>query len=194
MVTPLFLLRHGPTEASGRAPLGRRDLPVTAEGERLWPSLRADLLRLGIRQILSSPLQRARRHAEDLGLPCTLVLDLAEQDWGAWDGVPWDLIGPAESFFADPVHQAPPEGESFAACAARAVACVEAHLVQDTPTLVFAHAGVLRGLLAHYTGLPLLRSLDLGWEPFGLSRIDVYAPHQGALRYHNRIPTDALSG
>lgn len=181
---PLFLLRHGPTAAAG-APLGRLDLPVTPEGQGLWPKVKEDLLGRGIERVLTSDLVRAKVHALDLGLPCLTLPGLAEQAFGAWDGVPWDANREAEAFFKDPVRTAPPGGESFLACAERVLLTLQAALEGDQPTLVLAHGGPLRAILAQYAGLPLPRALDLAWQPFGLTRIDVYAPERGVLRFHN---------
>jgi broad specificity phosphatase PhoE len=184
---PLYLLRHGPT-AAGRAgaPLGRLDLPVSAAGQAIWPEVKAQLLGLGLERVLTSPLVRARAHAQDLGLPCRVLPDLAEQDFGAWDGVPWASLAGTEGFFRDPAGTAPPGGESFAACAARARAAGLGALA-DGPTLVLAHAGSLRGLLAHFLGLEPERALDLGWDPYGLTRLDRFESDRAVLRYHNRI-------
>jgi len=184
---PLFLLRHGPTEAFGKgAPLGRLDLPVTAEGQGLWPSVKRDLLALGIRRVLTSDLRRARDHALDLGLPCLVLPGLSEQAFGAWEALPWDENPGAEAFFQDPVRATPPGGESFLACAERALMTFRGALDGDQPTLVLAHGGPLRAILAHYIGLPQVRALDLAWQPFGLTRVDAYAADRGVLRFHNR--------
>ena len=185
-MTPLFLLRHGPTAASlSGAPLGRLDLPVSPEGEALWPRVQAELLTLGIQRVLTSELRRARLHAQDLGLPTQVLPQLAEQDFGAWDGVPWSQIQGSEAFFADPVHAAPPGGESFAACAERALKALTG-IPTDQPLLILAHGGPLRAILAQCLGLPLERALDLAWQPFGLSRVDLYEPGRGVLQFHNR--------
>jgi broad specificity phosphatase PhoE len=192
-MTPLFLLRHGPTEAVVQgAPLGRTDLPVIAEGEVRWPAVKQELLTFGIQRVLCSPLQRSRLHAEDLGLPSLVLEDLAEQSFGAWEGRPWGELSEADpiatkAFFADPVKVAPPEGESFARCASRAVMALQGALQGEAPTLVLAHGGSLRALMAHFLGLPLERALDLAWAPFGLSLIEIYGPNRGLLRFHNRV-------
>ena len=194
-MSALLLLRHGPT-AAGRAgaPLGRMDLPVTAEGLARWPQVRAELLALGLERVLCSDLARARDHALDLGLPCRILPGLAEQAFGAWDGVPWAAITGAEAFFQDPVATAPPGGEAFAACAARALAALREGL-EDRPTLVLAHGGPLRAILANRLELPLARALDLAWEPFGLTRLEGYPGGRAVLRYHNRpLPSAAASG
>jgi broad specificity phosphatase PhoE len=148
--------------------------------------------------VLCSTLQRSWRHAQDLGLPCLRLADLREQAFGDWDGRPWaELDGAATAaFFSDPLNAVPPGGESFAHCARRTLAAVETFLNPDEPpTLILAHGGPLRVILAHLLGLPLERAVDVDWKPFGLSRIDVYAPQRGLLRFHNQaLPEGAGRG
>jgi alpha-ribazole phosphatase len=149
--------------------------------------VKAELLTMGIQQVFSSDLCRAREHAEDLGLPLRVLKDLREQNFGAWDGILWSELRGTEDFFADPMHGMPPGGESFAQCAERARQIIPLLLKDELSTLVFAHGGSLRAILASLLGLPLERSLDLAWQPFGLTRLDVYQPDRAVLRYHNRI-------
>lgn len=185
-MTPLFLLRHGPTTASSAgAPLGRLDLPVSPEGDQLWPQVKAQLLGLGIQRVLTSELQRARLHALDLGLPTLVLPDLGEQAFGEWDGLPWSEIPGAEAYLSNPVQGMPPGGESFARCASRALMALQGALDGDQATLVLAHGGPLRAILAHFLGLGLDRALDLAWQPFGLTKLEVFSPNRGLLRFHN---------
>jgi broad specificity phosphatase PhoE len=188
VVTPLFLLRHGPTDASqAGAPLGRRDLPVTLEGQAQWPRVKQEVLGLGIQRVLTSDLGRAKMHALDLGLPVLILPDLGEQAFGEWEGIPWSEIQNVGSFFGEPVKSAPPGGESFARCASRALMALQGALDGEQPTLVLAHGGPLRAILAHFLGLPLERALDLAWQPFGLTALEVFGPNRALLRYHNRL-------
>jgi len=186
-VRPLFLMRHGPTEAFAKgAPLGRLDLPVTDEGQGQWPRVKEALLALGIRRVLTSDLCRARLHALDLGLPCLVLPGLSEQAFGAWEGVAWEGNLDAADFFKDPVRAVPPGGESFLDCANRALLALQSALDGDQSTLILAHGGPLRAILAHYIGLPPVRALDLSWQPYGLTRVDTYAADRGVLRFHNQ--------
>lgn len=186
-MTPLYLLRHGPTTASqAGAPLGRLDLPVVEEGERRWPLVKTQVLGLGVRRVLCSHLRRSRAHAEDLGLPLLVMEALAEQAFGEWEGLPWGEIKGAEAFFANPVIGCPPGGESFARCASRAVQALQGALSGDEPILVLAHGGPLRAILAHFLGLSLDRALDLAWQPYGLSKLEVHGPNKAVLRFHNQ--------
>ena len=186
-MTPLYLLRHGPTEASqAGAPLGRLDLPVTREGEAQWPRVKRELLTLGIQRVLTSDLLRAKTHALDLGLPTLVLPDLGEQAFGEWEGIPWAEIPSVGTFFSDPVKSTPPGGESFARCASRALMALQGALEGEQPTLVLAHGGPLRAILAHFMGLPLERALDLAWQPFGLTALEVFGANRALLRCHNR--------
>lgn len=186
-MTPLFLLRHGPTAASqSGAPLGKADHPVIPEAESLWPRVKQELLALGIQRVLTSDLQRACLHALDLGLPCLVLPDLGEQAFGEWEGVPWDQVQGADAFFANPALATPPGGESFARCASRSLLALQSAMEGEQSTLVLAHGGSLRAILAHFLGLPLERALDLAWQPFGLTKLEVYAPNRAVLRFHNR--------
>ncbi len=188
-MTPLYLLRHGPTEASrSGAPLGRLDLPVDEEGQRLWPQVQAQLSALGVERVLCSPLRRSREHAEALGLPLLVLEGLAEQSFGEWEGIPWAEVKGAETFFANPVLACPPGGETFARCASRALQALQGALQGEAPTLVLAHGGPLRAILAHFMGLPLERALDLAWQPWGLSRLEVHGANKAVLRFHNQRP------
>jgi broad specificity phosphatase PhoE len=196
-MTTYYLLRHGPTDAVHKgAPLGRLDLPVTEAGQAIWPRVKAELLGLGLHRVLTSQLARARDHARHLGLPLRVLPDLAEQCFGSWDGVPWVQIKGAEAFLNDPVHAVPPGGgESYARCADRAREAIRGTWDPDKVTLVLAHGGSLRAILAHFLGLPLDRALDLAWHPFGLTKLEIYQAGRGVLCFHNRpLPSGLQSG
>lgn len=194
-MTPLFLLRHGPTDAhQNGAPLGRLDLPVNDAGQALWPQVKRELLNLGVQRVLCSILRRSKDHALDLGLPVLVLPDLSEQSFGEWEGVPWPEIKGAEVFFNNAVNMSPPGGESYAHCASRTLLALQGALDGETPTLVLAHGGPLRAILSHFLGLSLERSLDFAWQPFGLTRLDVVTANRAILRYHNRTLPGGVAG
>lgn len=187
-MTDLLLLRHGPTDATiNNAPLGKLDLLVNNYGQALWPQVRSELLTLNIQQVLTSNLSRARDYALDLGLPCRILPDLDEQNFGDWDGVPWSEIAGARIFLEDPVNNTPPNGESFNNCTIRVLNATQKALTRNVPTLILAHGGVLRAILAYYLGIPKERILDIAWQPYGLSKLDLYSHQRGVLCYHNRL-------
>ena len=100
----------------------------------------------------------ARGHAIDI-FPDA---GLREISLGLWEGL---TVAEVESRWpgshaargADMAGFVPPQGESFAAVQARAVACVERWQARypDECLLLVSHAGVLRSLLCHWLALPL---------------------------------------
>ena len=85
----VYLVRHGETawSLSGQA-TGRTDIPLTERGERQARKLRERLNGVLFRQVLASPLQRARRTAElaGFGEGAEIDPDLAEWNYGGYEG------------------------------------------------------------------------------------------------------------
>lgn len=184
----LYLLRHGPTAASlAGAPLGQADWPVTDEGEAKWPALKNYLASLPLDLVVTSDLRRATKHAVDLRAEAIIDPRLREQNFGRFEGRPWEKIEEAEQFFLDPLNNAPPDGESFAQCSERTIAALQPLLHRRCNLLLLGHAGPLRAILAFLLDLPLRRALDLQWAPFGLSHLRCYAEDKATLVFHNRL-------
>ncbi|MBS1189857.1 MAG: phosphoglycerate mutase [Rhodocyclaceae bacterium] len=154
----LHLVRHPQPVVPPGTCYGRLDVP--AEGvEDAVERLRA-LLPAGL-PVWTSPLVRCRRLAEGLHTQPMVDGRLAEMDFGAWEGRPWEAIGAAalDAWAADVAGFAPPGGESAREVQGRALACI-AELAVDEAVLV-THAGVQRVLLAHWLGLAPERWTDL---------------------------------
>jgi alpha-ribazole phosphatase len=146
----LHLIRHPrPLVAAGIC-YGRLDIPAenaSAEAARLRRELPLEL------PVWSSPLLRCRALAAELH-PLPRIDDrLAELDFGAWEGRPWDTIPRAEldAWAADVGGYAPPGGESPGDLQRRALAWVAGLDVPEA--IVVTHAGVIRVLLAHWRNL-----------------------------------------
>ena len=86
----IWLLRHAATEWSrnGRH-TGRTDIPLLPEGEDTARSMRPVVEGHEFSLCLSSPLQRARRTAELVGLGDRIDIDpdLKEWDYGDYEGI-----------------------------------------------------------------------------------------------------------
>lgn len=87
MTLRLDLLRHGETELGGGL-RGSLDDALTAKG---WEQMHAAVMKGGPwDRLVSSPLQRCARFAEQLGarlgVPVHLDKDLQELHFGAWEG------------------------------------------------------------------------------------------------------------
>ncbi|MFP6851246.1 MAG: alpha-ribazole phosphatase family protein [Pseudomonas sp.] len=162
MTVYLELLRHGETELGGGL-RGSLDDALTATG---WAQLRAAVAD-GSRwdRLVSSPLQRCARFAEELAaqqkLPLSFEADLQELHFGAWEGCNTaDLMKTSADalghFWRNPYGFTPPEGEPLLAFEARVLRALQ-RLQADYAgqrLLLVTHGGVIRLLLARARGLP----------------------------------------
>ena len=153
----LYLFRHGRTEwsVSGQH-TGRTDIPLTDEGEdqarRLAPRLK-DLL---FDQVLTSPLQRARRTCELTGLGAGMQVepDLAEWDYGAYEGLTSAQIHarqPAWDVFKD----GGPDGETPAMVTDRADRLIARLTTMTGRIALFSHGHFSRVFAARWLGQPI---------------------------------------
>ena len=141
----MIFLRHPRPQVAPGICYGRLEVP---EGPRAAAEIAAALARIRrVRAVRASPAARCQRLAERIATRdgCPLALDprLAELDFGAWEGRPWEDIDRAESdpWSADPWRVAPPGGETFASLHARVAAALEDF---GEGTAVVTHAGVIR--------------------------------------------------
>jgi alpha-ribazole phosphatase len=162
MTVHLELLRHGETELGGGL-RGSIDDALTAAG---WVQLRAAVAEAGPwDRLISSPLQRCARFAEELavqhGLPLSLEPDLQELHFGAWEGRSAAELMQTNAvelglFWSDPYGFTPPEGEPLLAFETRILSALQRLQARHAGErlLLVTHAGVIRLLLARARGLP----------------------------------------
>ncbi len=86
----IYAVRHGQTEwsLSGRH-TGRTDIPLTAAGEEAARGIAGRLPAINFAAVWSSPSQRARNTCALAGFGdrCVVKDDLAEWDYGAYEGI-----------------------------------------------------------------------------------------------------------
>jgi len=169
MTLRLDLLRHGETELGGGL-RGSLDDALTDAG---WQQMRAAVAGRGPwDRLVSSPLQRCARFAEEQGarlaLPVTLDPDLQELHFGAWEGQSAAALMATDSealgrFWADPYAFTPPQGEPVLAFSARVLGAVERlhQRYAGERVLLVSHGGVMRLLLARARGLPREQLLNV---------------------------------
>ncbi|CAI8916700.1 alpha-ribazole phosphatase family protein [Pseudomonas sp. IT-P294] len=169
MTLRLDLLRHGETELGGGL-RGSLDDALTSKG---WEQMRAAVLEQGPwDRLISSPLQRCARFAEELGaksgLPVVLDKDLQELHFGAWEGQSAAALMETDAealglFWADPYAFTPPDGEPVADFSKRVLAAVERlyAVYAGERILLISHGGVMRLLLAQARGLPREQLLNV---------------------------------
>ncbi len=158
----LHLLRHGETERGGGL-RGSLDDALTEAG---WVQLRAAVQ--ADEQwdaLVSSPLQRCARFAEELaaarGLPLQLEPGLQELHFGEWEGRTAAQLMETDAddlgrFWADPYAFTPPGGEPLSAFETRVLDALQRLDAEyrGRQLLVVTHGGVMRLLLARARGLP----------------------------------------
>jgi probable phosphoglycerate mutase len=149
----VVLVRHGETEWSrtGRH-TGRTNVPLTEEGERQARAVGEALRGREFALVLSSPLTRALSTAQLAGFEPELRDDLAEWDYGDYDGVTTPEI--REKLPDWTVWRYGAEGgESVADLGARADRVVGELESVDGDVLVFSHGHLLRVLTARWLEL-----------------------------------------
>jgi probable phosphoglycerate mutase len=152
----VVLVRHGETawSLSGQH-TGRTDIPLTPHGEAVAGQLAPALAGRQFRQVLCSPLQRARRTCELAGLggQAEIEPDLLEWDYGAYEGrTPAEIRAEAPDWLV--FRHGCPDGESPEAIGARVDRVIQKVRACEGPVALFAHGHVLRVLGARWIGLP----------------------------------------
>jgi probable phosphoglycerate mutase len=149
----VVLVRHGETEWSraGRH-TGRSDPPLTKEGERQARAVGGALRGRSFALVQSSPLIRARETARLAGFEPELRDDLAEWDYGEYDGLTTPQIREQVPDWTIWGYGAV-GGESVEQLAARADRVVAELLAANGDVLVFSHGHFLRVLTARWLGL-----------------------------------------
>lgn len=177
----LDLLRHGETEFGGGL-RGSLDDALTNLG---WQQMRSAVTDAGPwDRIISSPLQRCARFAEELAarltLPLRLEPDLQELHFGDWEGHSAAQLMQTDAdglglFWADPYGFTPPNGEPVVDFSARVLGAVQrlqlAH--EGERVLLICHGGVMKLLLAQARGLPRAQLLQVEVGHGGLFTLEV---------------------
>ncbi|MEJ6475106.1 histidine phosphatase family protein [Pseudoalteromonas piscicida] len=163
MQRQLYFVRHGETTMP-RHLLGVTDPELSTIGaQQLLQSLTG---LVGVKRIISSPRKRclnisnvfAAQHQLDL----EIEPNLAEFDFGLWDGKPYDVLwretqSPSiGDFWQNPWQHTPPKGESMHEFHHRVTSWWRGILNSPSEecVAVVAHAGVIKALIALILGLP----------------------------------------
>lgn len=171
--TRLVLLRHGATAHSvDKRFSGRNALPLSEVGEQQAKALAARASSFGdVAAVVSSPLLRTVQTAEAvaaaLGLPVTTNDDLAEVDFGRWEGL---TFGEVQARYPDELaawlsspEVAPPDGESFVAAGRR--------VRRGRDAVIAAHPGATVVVVTHVTPIKTLVRFALDAPPVALFRL-----------------------
>ncbi len=170
MTLSLYLLRHGQTELSRANVFCGRGLDpdLTPEGSAMADAFAAAYRVEPWTAIYASPLRRAIETARPLaaakGLEIQRRDELAEIDYGKWDGLSAPVVerqwhDEHERWTADPAWNPPTGGETAIALAQRMTNVIEeiteAHM--DGKVLVVSHKASIRVLLCALLGVDVGR-------------------------------------
>jgi probable phosphoglycerate mutase len=194
--TVTLLLRHGQTPMSvEKRYAGRSDVPLTDVGVAQAAAAAKRLAAAGLDAIVSSPLQRTVRTAEEVaavtGLPVATDDGFRETDFGAWEGLTFAEVRkrwPSEmtAWLADPAV-APPGGESFAEVSERVTAALARVLAgrAGQRVLLVSHVTPIKTLVAAALLAPSAALYRMHLDVAALCEIDWYADGPAVLRSFN---------
>ncbi|MFV0300037.1 MAG: histidine phosphatase family protein [Paracoccus sp. (in: a-proteobacteria)] len=170
----LYLVRHAPAVTQGRL-TGRRDVPADCSDEAALAEFRRHLPDRAT--VWASPAQRCRMTVNALQLAAPeFYADLWEQDFGAWEGLPYQQLPDLGSLsHAALANHRPPGGESFELMASR----VRARLYQARgDTVIIAHGGTVRAALTMVVG-PAALAFEI--DPLSLTILRGSGPDWSAM-------------
>lgn len=195
--TTTILLRHGQTALSvERRFAGRGDAPLTETGLQQAAAAAARLqARGGIDLVVSSPLSRARRTAEAVadatGAGLLIDEDLAETDFGDWEGLTFGEVmkrWPNEmSAWMASADVAPPGGESLSAAARRALTSLDRLLAQhvNATMVVVSHVTPIKTIICRALLAPPAALFRIHLDVASMSEADWFADGPALLRSMN---------
>lgn len=162
-MTPLVMIRHGPTAwNSDRRLQGRTDIPLSEEGRTLVSGWRVPSELRGYEWV-SSPLKRACETAGLLaGMPPRIEPLLTEMDYGEWEG---KRLADLRAELGEAMAENEARGLDFRPAGGETPRDVQVRLKQWLGTL----AGHPRATVAitHHGVLRALYSLATGWDMAG---------------------------
>jgi ribonuclease H / adenosylcobalamin/alpha-ribazole phosphatase len=179
----IFLVRHAAHVELGEVLSGRRS-DVALSGEGLdQAAIVADLLgTVPIAAVYSSPRERAWYTGRDIADPHDLEVQVANEldeiDFGEWTGLRFsDLEGDEhwQQWNEARGNTRCPGGESMSEAVERARAALETIASShDAETVVaVTHCDIIRGVLAHYLGMPLDNLLRFDVDPASISTLEL---------------------
>jgi probable phosphoglycerate mutase len=195
--TTTILLRHGQTALSvERRFAGSGDVPLTDTGLHQAAAAAARLaVRGGIDLVVSSPLSRARRTAEAVadatGAGLLIDDDLAEADFGEWEGLTFAEVmkrWPEEmSAWMGSTDLAPPGGESLSGAARRALAALDRLLAGHThkTIVVVSHVTPIKTIICRALLAPPAALFRIHLDVASLSEADWFTDGPALLRSLN---------
>jgi alpha-ribazole phosphatase len=181
-VTRLILVRHAESEMQGRY-LGRLDPPLSARGRAQAAALARRMADQSLAAVYSSSLKRALTTAQMIaashGLEVSAIADLAELDFGDWDGLTYQEIAEIaphrfNRWLADPAEVCPPNGETLLEMSQRVMEAVNGIIAAHPgeTVVVVTHGGPARVIVCHALGILLSEQWRIRQDLAAVSWLD----------------------
>ena len=177
----IHLVRHASHAELGNVLSGRSDIGLSAAGQEEAVRVGKALAPRSPRAIHSSPRRRAVETAHAIA-SCVkadihVVDALDEIDFGTWAGARFATLAEDaawQNWNRARASAKPPGGETMVEVVERGVRHIDSCTALDHGPFVFvSHGDVIRGLIAHYLGLPLDRMLSFDVGPASISTVAV---------------------
>lgn len=183
--TTLLLTRAGPVENPHHLLYSHPGLPLAPEGREALLALLLLLRRFPIAHVYAADslaeAEAAALLAGALGVPYTLLPELRERAWGAWEGLSFAEVEarfPEEvaAWVADEAGFAPPQGESLLKAWARGKGAVKGLLARHAgqALLLVGNCTLNRAALSLALPLPPEEGLRVEQDYARLSVVDFY--------------------
>ncbi len=177
----IYLMRHGDTEATEKGYFaGWSDVPLSERGKIRVKKAAPQLAKRKFRRIFTSPMARALETASLL-FPdrekLEVVPELKERSFGAWEGKSWERLEGEEKdsineWKNSPLSFTPPGGESFSQVLKRVTGFWKyLASLEEGDYLAVAHAGVMRCVLVHITGISFENSFRWLIDPAAILHV-----------------------
>lgn len=157
----IYLIRHTAPLIEKGTCYGQADIDVK-ESFLDEATIIKTVIPTDFREVWTSPLQRCRKLAEHLFPhlqlkfePRLKEIDCGEWELQKWDDIPSEIIDP---WMKDYVNIRIPGGENYIDLYDRVVESFLEIASRETPVAIVTHGGVIRSILSHITGTPLLDS------------------------------------
>ena len=201
----LIVVRHGATLHNAEARFtGQTDAPLSVYGVIQARAVAERLRTIDCSIVVSSDLLRATQTAEEIiaarpSASLSIDPDLREIALGAWEGLTYAEVRDQQPealalWQRDPIHGAPPGGETALALQRRVIRAFERwrRPEQDTAMIWVTHGGVISALLCYALDLDLTKRWQFRRDNASITELDVGADYIIVMRVNDTAHLEAL--
>jgi broad specificity phosphatase PhoE len=201
----LIVVRHGATLHNAEARFtGQTNAPLSEYGLTQARAVAERLRAIHFSMVVSSDLLRATQTAEEIvaahpSASLSLDADLREIALGAWEGLTYAEVRDRQPealalWQRDPVHGAPPGGETTLALQRRVIRAFEhwRRPEQDSAMIWVTHGGVISALLCYALDLDLTKRWQFRRDNASITELDVGADYIIVMRVNDTAHLEGL--